>query len=170
MTTADALVLRTARRTDIEAIDRLLSESYPRLLKADYPPSVLVTVIPVIARARPRLVTSGTYFVAEREGRIVGAGGWSPVPRDPTDPRTRRAASIRHVVTDWREVRRGIGRALLTHVIEDAARAGAHRLTCRATLTAVPFYRALGFTAERVEAVEMLQGIPFEAMVMWRTL
>ena len=60
------LTIRPGRTEDIAPLDALLARSYPRLLAADYPPSVLVTAIPRISRAQPRLVTSGTYFVALR--------------------------------------------------------------------------------------------------------
>jgi hypothetical protein len=71
-------ISRTTVR-DLPRIDALLSESYPALLKPDYPPSVLVTALPLIARANPSLLRSGTYFVAEdgeggRWRRAAGPG------------------------------------------------------------------------------------------------
>ena len=60
------------------AVERLLLRSYPRLLAADYPPSVMVTAVPLLARAQPGLLASGRYFVAEgANGRVLAAGGWS---------------------------------------------------------------------------------------------
>ncbi len=80
-----SLTLRRARLSDLTAVDRLLQRSYPRLLRPDYPPSVMVLALPIIARARPELLASGRYFVVEAEdGVILGAGGWSmgvPQPR-----------------------------------------------------------------------------------------
>ena len=55
----DTLTLRHATPSDLAAVDALLARSYPRLLAADYPPSVLVTAVPIIARARPELLASG---------------------------------------------------------------------------------------------------------------
>mgnify|MGYP002145911690 CR=1 FL=1 len=73
-----SLSLRRARPSDLAAVDLLLSRSYPRLLAADYPPSTLVTALPLISRARPDLLSSRSYFVVEdAEGRIFGAGGWT---------------------------------------------------------------------------------------------
>ena len=81
-----SLTLRRARLSDLAAVDRLLQRSYPRLLRADYPPSTMVLALPIIARARPELLASGRYFVVEAEdGDILGAGGWSlgaPQPRN----------------------------------------------------------------------------------------
>ena len=47
--------VRPAERSDMAAVDALLARSYPRLLKPDYPPSVLVTALPLISRAQPAL-------------------------------------------------------------------------------------------------------------------
>ena len=71
------IAVRPSTRADIGAIDALLGRSYPQLLKADYPPSALVTVLPLMTRAQPGLVASGRYWVAEQDGRLLGAGGWS---------------------------------------------------------------------------------------------
>ena len=49
-------VLRTASKQDIAAVDALLARAYPRLVKADYPPSALVMALPLISRAQPDLV------------------------------------------------------------------------------------------------------------------
>ena len=56
----DTLVLRPATPDDFADVDALLARSYPALLKHDYRPSVLVTAVPVLARANPALVGSGT--------------------------------------------------------------------------------------------------------------
>ena len=66
--------IRPSRDSDLAAVDALLARSYPKLLKADYPPSVLVTALPIISRARPELVGCGSYYVAEEEGRSIGVG------------------------------------------------------------------------------------------------
>ena len=69
------MIIRPTTAADLAAVDALLARSYPKLLKADYPPSVLVTALPVIARAQPKLITCGTYYVVEEDGQILGAGG-----------------------------------------------------------------------------------------------
>ncbi|MBC8132232.1 MAG: GNAT family N-acetyltransferase [Deltaproteobacteria bacterium] len=156
------LTLRISTRDDFAAIDALLARAYPRLLKHDYPPSVLVTALPIISRARPELVASGTYFVAEAGGEVVGAGGW-----------TRSGArsvvgDMRHFVTDDRSQRRGIGRAIMGRVIGDAAAAGVARLDCLATRTAVPFYLAMGFVVVGPREVTLRPGITFPSIQMNR--
>jgi len=164
------VTVRQSTAEDLPAIDRLISRSYPRLLKADYPPSVLVTAIPRIARAQPALVTSGTCFVAEDEdGAIVGAGGWTR--RGPRGDRGE-GGHIRHFATDVGAVRRGVGTAILSHVLADAAMRGVTRMACLSTRTAVPFYAALGFErmGEQEVMIELTEGIVFPAVSMARAL
>ncbi len=154
------LVIRRAVPADLSAVDALLARSYPRLLKPDYPPSVLVTALPLISKANPSLLRSGTYFVAETaDGAMLAAGGWTPAARSGS-------GSVRHVVTDDRHLRRGIGRALMTHAMAAARRAKITQLGCKSTFTAVPFYRALGFSELGPIEVTLAPGITFPAIEM----
>ncbi|MCU0907634.1 MAG: GNAT family N-acetyltransferase [Rhodobacteraceae bacterium] len=166
------LTVRPATPTDTPAVDAMLARSYPRLLRADYPPSVLVTAVPLIARARPELLASGTYFVAEEvDGTILGAGGWTV--RGPRGADSRGLGHVRHVVTDDRALRRGVGRAIMERVFDTAHAAGVTALACLSTRTAVPFYLALGFrpSAQGSEvAVPLAPGIAFPAVPLIRTL
>ncbi len=158
------MIVRPTTMADLAAVDALLARSYPKLLKADYPPSVLVTVLPVIARAQPKLLRCGTYYVVEDAGRILGAGGWTPDRKDPA------LGHIRHVATDDRALRRGVGRALMTHCFETARAAGVERMECWATLTAEPFYKAVGFTTVGPMDVTLEGGIAFPSLRMMRDL
>lgn len=163
------VAFRIAGRADLSGVDALLARSYPRLLKADYPASVLVTALPLIARARPELLASGTYWVAVMDGAIVGAGGWSP-----GTPGRGRAAGrlghVRHLVTDDRLLRRGIARGLMDRAMAQARAAGVERLDCLSTRTAVPFYASAGFTALGEVEVRLREGIGFPAVRMVRAL
>lgn len=168
---SDHLTIRETSLTDLAEIDSLFRSSYPALLKEHYPPSILVTAIPLIAKANPRLLASGNYFaVIDSAGRIVGAGGWSG-----TDPRIQRSGApttghVRHVVTDHRRVREGIGRALMGHVFDHARAAGVLRLDCLSTLAAVPFYTACGFETVGPVSIALKPGIEFPALHMQRSL
>jgi hypothetical protein len=165
------ITIRPTTVRDLPRIDALLSESYPALLKPDYPPSVLVTALPLIARANPSLLRSGTYFVAEDgEGRALAAGGWTmvgtagrrgPARSGPYPPRGH--ASLPRV----RGLGRGDPRALL---FREARAAGLTWMMAQSTRTAVPFYRAMGFE-ERAEIEVLLRpGIGFPAVEMARGL
>lgn len=110
------LTVRLARPSDLAAVDGLLARSYPPLLAADYPPSVMVTALPIIARARPELLASGRYFLAfGAQGDLLGAGGWSVAAPGRSDwPEVeatgRQIAHVRHLATDPAAVRRGVAR------------------------------------------------------------
>ena len=160
------LTIRTTGRDDFDAVDRLLSQSYPALLKRDYAPSVVVTALPRISRANPKLLRSGRYYLIEDEhAQVVGAGGWSRAGPVGGAPRAG-LGHIRHVVTDHRRIRQGIGRALMRHTLDAARQAGVRRLDCLSTLTAVPFYRALGFSAAGAVELSLAPGIRFPAVQM----
>ena len=71
--TGHTLTLRQAEPSDLDDLDLLFGRSYPALLKADYPPSVLVTAVPLISKAQPALIASGSFFVVCDGHDIVGA-------------------------------------------------------------------------------------------------
>lgn len=156
------LTIRPSTGADLAELDALFARAYPRLLKPDYPPSVLVTALPLISRAQPALVRSGRFYVAEAAGAIVGAGGWSGGRRG--------VAEIRHVVTDDRQQRCGIGRAIFARIFDEARAAGVTRLDANATRTAVPFYRAMGFAVLGPVEVALRLGIVFPAVRMQREI
>ncbi len=161
----DSLVLRATTRADMAAVDALLAESYPALLKADYPPSVLVTALPIISRARPELLSCGTYYVALQGPKVVAAGGWTQAsPEGATASLS--TAHVRHFVTDHRQTRQGIASALMQQCLEQARAAGITRMQCQATRTALPFYLAMGFVAQREIEVPLGPGITFPAIAM----
>lgn len=159
------LTLRPATQADLAAVDRLLADSYPRLLAADYAPSMLVTALPIISRAQPGLVTSGRYFLALAGDAVLAAGGWS-IGAPGQGAATAGTGHVRHVVTDWRQQRRGIGRALMGAVLADARGAGMAGMDCLSTLTAERFYASLGFRSLGPVTVPLRPGIDFPAIRM----
>jgi GNAT superfamily N-acetyltransferase len=129
--------LRKASPADLSAVDRVLMRSYPKLLAADYPPSTMVLAVPRLVRAKPELLASGRYFVAEdAEGRLLAVGGWSR-PKVLGAGIVEDMGHVRHVATDPSVVRQGVGRALMERVMQDAQAAGMGWLDCLATRTAV---------------------------------
>ncbi|MFO1201686.1 MAG: GNAT family N-acetyltransferase [Tabrizicola sp.] len=168
------LILRRAVPADLSAVDALLSRSYPRLLAPDYPPSVLVLAIPRISRAQPVLLASGTYFLAEDgTGRVVGAGGWTcaaPGSLRAAGSADVRIGHVRHVATDPDVVRQGVGRRLMSRVMDDAREAGVEVMDCASTRTAVPFYAAMGFKIVDEMVVSLAPGVDFPAVRMMADL
>lgn len=167
--TQDTLTLRQAVPSDIDALDALFGRSYPALLKADYAPSVLVTAVPLISKAQPALIASGSFFVVCDGDDIVGAGGWT-MQAPGGKPGSRGIGHIRHVVTDQRRTREGIGRRLMDHIALHAHASGMTQLHCQSTRTAVPFYEAMGFVQHGEIDVPLRPGIDFPAIFMVRML
>lgn len=151
-------------------MDRLLARSYPRLLKGDYAPSVMVTALPLISRAKPELLASGRYFLAETDaGDVIGAGGWS-MAAPGAGAMAPQTAHVRHVAVDPERVRQGVGSAVMSEVIVDALRHGIRWLDCLSTRTAIPFYDALGFRVLHEVDVPLAPGIVFPAVRMMRQI
>lgn len=162
----EPLIIRPGKAEDIASLDALLARSYPRLLAADYPPSVLVTAIPRISRAQPALVTCGTYFVAFRKGQLVGGGGWTRAVPGGKGRGRAQVGHIRHFATDVDAVRCGVATALMAKVLDTAAEAGVRMMECQSTRTAVPFYHRAGFEVMGDIEVPLDAGITFAAVRM----
>src|SRR5262245_349084 len=163
--------LRVACLEDADAVSALLRLSYPELLAASYPPELLAAALPYMTRANPRLLGSGTYYLAEAEGgALAGCGGWTlerpGAPGDPIDPAL---GHIRHFGTHPAWVRRGIARRLLDHCIAEARGAGVRRLECYSTLGGEAFYRSLGFAPIETFAVAMGEGVLVPSIRMIRS-
>ncbi|PJE29025.1 Acetyltransferase, GNAT family [Pseudooceanicola antarcticus] len=164
---AKDLFTRPAMPADTEAVSRMLARSYRALLAPDYPTELLREALPFIKRPRPGLLTCGTYFVTLTgdDERVLAAGGW-------TDTSPHGAAGrageghVRHVATDPDAARQGLGRTLMGHVLRSARAAGVERLHCQSTLTAVPFYESLGFTARSLIELRLPNGVLFPAVQM----
>lgn len=157
-------VIRPSTIADLSAVDALLARSYPKLLKADYAPSVLVLALPVIAKAQPKLLACGTYYVAEQDNAVLGAGGWTRDAHDGT------LGHIRHVASDDRHLRRGIGRAIISHCFDRAHLAGVQHMECWSTLSAESFYKSLGFETVGPMDVTLEGGITFPSLRMRKAL
>ncbi len=166
----DLFTLRLATPADLAQMDDLLTRSYPRLLAADYPPSVRVLAMPLITRARPQLLASRRYYVVEgAEGRLLSAGGYSLAAPGPDGAVTAQGAGsghIRHFVTDPDATRQGLARRIMEQILSAARGEGVGRMECLSTRTAVPFYSAMGFVAGAEVAVPLAPGITFPAVQM----
>ena len=161
-----SLTIKTATLADLSVVEELLRKSYPVLLKPDYKPSVLTMALPMITKANPRLLRSASYYIVrDSEGVAVGVGDWTWI--SPMGGAGRNdLAHVRHVATDHRRTRQGIGRKLMSHIYQRAYDAGARRMDCVSTVTAEPFYAAMGF--QRIGGVELslAPGIRFPATQM----
>jgi N-acetylglutamate synthase-like GNAT family acetyltransferase len=157
-------VLRLATEADVPALERLIPLSVRSLQAAHYSPEQMGAAIGPVFGVDRQLISDGTYFVVENEGRIVGCGGWSKrkamyggdrgrAGEDALlDPKTD-AARIRAFFVHPDFARRGIGRRILAECEMAISAAGFNRMELVSTLTGEPLYAAAGFEVlERFEA------------------
>lgn len=164
---AEPAPFRVATEGDRPQIEALISRAVHGLMGGDYTPQQLEAARRHLFGVDGELLGDGTYWVYERSGALVAAGGWSRrrslfggdaavSGRDPgalLDP-ARESARIRAFFVDPGFTRQGLGRALLDLCEREAARAGFHSLELVATLSGVPLYAAAGFEPmERFEVV-----------------
>jgi GNAT superfamily N-acetyltransferase len=164
-TDADLPALRALMKRAIDALQAgLLS---PEQVKASH----------AIMGLDTQLIEDGTYLIAERDGVIVGCGGWSnratlyggdhsvdlrdPEPLDPVrDP-----AKIRAMYTDPDYARQGIGRLILDGCEKAAAQHGFSSVELMATLSGERLYAASGYVPiEELEAIVAETAIPLLRM------
>jgi predicted N-acetyltransferase YhbS len=163
--------VRVAEPLDAERVRALLEASYPTLTREAYDVSTLSPeALALMTTAQPRLLASGTFYVAESDaGQIVGCGGWTA--GRPADGYLEEGVGhIRHFAChpDW--ARRGVGRALYARCETTAREGGVRVFECHALLNAEPFYVRLGFARiERID-VRMRPGIVVPGLLMRKAL
>ena len=158
------LTTRLATRQDIPQLNELIALSVRGLSTEYYTPNQIESAIKYIFGIDTQLIIDGTYYIAEKEGALVGCGGWSkrntlyggdqhkgtedPLLNPATD-----AARIRAFFVHPDYARQGIGR-LIMNVCEEAAKSnGFTTFELGATLPGVPLYEVMGYHAiERVDA------------------
>jgi len=149
--------IHVASLGDAAAVTEVLEASYPHLMSAAYERKILARALPLMTRANPKLLSSGTYFIARWDGDVVaGCGGWTP-ERPGTTEVEPGIGHIRHFATRADHTGRGIGRGIFDRCEAQARAAGIAVFECYASINAVPFYTSLGFAA--VEEIELSLGI-----------
>jgi N-acetylglutamate synthase-like GNAT family acetyltransferase len=162
--------LRVAGSADADKVGALLAASYSRLLCARYDSDTLGRALPFLTRANSALLTSGTYYVAERQpSNIIGCGGWTTACPG-SEEIIEGEAHIRHFAIHPEWVRCGIGTSLLTRSFSDARRLGIRKLHCFSTLNSELFYRASGFDTVGPIDVPMGTSLKFPGVLMSREL
>lgn len=165
-----AFTIRVAGPADEAGIGALLAASYPVLMAPGYDAASLARFLPIITRANPALLASGTFYLAETaDGEIIGCGGWS-AGRPGSGKVEAGLAHLRHFATHHGWARCGIGRALYETCEAAAREAGVDRFECYSSLNAVAFYEALGFASVREITLPMPRGITAPAMLMERAI
>ena len=163
------IVVRVATSDDLDLLSGLIAASYATLDDGSYDRGNLAAAMPAISKANPKLLASGTYFVAEIDGEPAGCGGWTfdkPGSGEVVDG----VAHIRHFATHPDHLRKGVAKALLERCLADATAAGARLMKSQSTLPAERFYAGAGFRRVRPIEVEAGPGVMLPAIEMQREL
>jgi len=175
------LELRRATMGDLPALVELIPRSARELSRGFYTEEQTEAAIVHVFGPDTRLISDGTYFVAEEAGLLAGCGGWSrrrtlyggdqmKAVDDPfLDPRTD-AARIRAFFVHPAFARRGVGRAILEACLEAAHAAGFRKVELASTLPGVPFYLAFGFAEREAMEVPLPGGAALPVVRMEREL
>ena len=173
------LRVRQATRADVAAIEELIARSARVLSDGYYTATQVESLLRFVFGTDTQLIDDGTYFVVERGGHIVAAGGWSrrrtlfggdqmKGREDPLlDPRLE-PARIRAFFVDSRAARQGLGRRLFDECQAAAGAAGFRTLTLVATLPGEPLYQALGFTVTERFQLRLPDGLEIPVARMTR--
>ena len=166
MTVAMTYSVRVSAPSDADAVSSVLAASYSTLLTSHYEKTLLDRALPFMTKANPKLLASGTYYLAQSlHGGIVGCGGWTPEHPETGDV-LKGEAHIRHFATrpDW--TRMGVAQSIMERCCIDSKAQGIDKLLCYATLAAESFYRASGF--KPIASLDVLMGanMPFKTVMM----
>ena len=159
------MTLRTARPADACAVETLLSRCYPALMGEAYAADVLAPVLPLITRANPALLASGTFYLVEMAGRAIGCGGWT-FGAPGTGAVAEGLAHLRHFAVDPAHIRQGVGRLLYAACARAAAGQGAVRFQAYSSLNAETFYSGMGLKRLDVVSLVMTPDIAIPVVLM----
>jgi GNAT superfamily N-acetyltransferase len=173
--------LRLARESDVPALEKLIPLSVRALQAPYYSQAQMDAALGPVFCVDRQLPRDGTYFVAERDGVIVGCGGWSrrrslyggdggrtgeDAPLDPQHDAARVRAFFVH--PDW--ARRGIGRSIMTACERAIINAGFRTVDIVATLAGGPLYATFGYTVVERYEIPMAGGLALPAVRMTKSI
>lgn len=160
-----SVTIRLASLENIPELNELIALSVRGLSGAYYTPGQIESAIKYIFGVDSQLIIDGTYYVAEKDGVMVGCGGWSKrntlyggdqhkETADPLLDPEHDAARIRAFFVHPEHARQGIGRQIIGVCEAAAGNNGFKSFELGATLPGVPLYLAMGYEAgEQVDQV-----------------
>lgn len=169
-----------ARKDDIPALEALIPVSVRALQVAHYSAAQMEAALGPVFGVDKQLIRDGTYFVVERDGQIVGCGGWSKRKslyggddgRAEEDARLdpkHDAARVRAFFVHPAWARRGIGRSIMI-ACEQAIRAEDFRtVDIVATLAGEPLYAAFGYAVVERFEIAMAGGLSLPGVRMTKS-
>jgi GNAT superfamily N-acetyltransferase len=173
--------LRQATAADSAEIKELIARSIRALGAKDYSVEQIEGALNGAFGLDSQLISDGTFFVVEGDGRLIGCGGWSyrrtlfggdaRSGRDAgtLDPGSD-AAKIRAFFIDPTAARRGIGTALLERCEDEARRYGFRRAEMMATVPGKRLYEARGYVPGEKINYPVGPGVSIEFVPMSKSL
>jgi N-acetylglutamate synthase-like GNAT family acetyltransferase len=151
-----SILIRNATLSDIPKLKQLLNDSVRGLSIGYYSKEEIERSLVKVFGVDTQLIEDGTYYVAEKDGEIVGCGGWSKRStlfggdqvKDGAETEIRpedAPARIRAFFISPAHARQGIGKRILETCESAACRHGFTRAELAATLPGEPLYAAFGY-------------------------
>lgn len=168
------LAIRRALPGDRDALLQLHAESFRTLGRHHYGPAVIGAFL-AAGTLDAALIDDGTYFVLERDGAMLGCGGWS-IRRSalarfaPAGTVSGAVPKVQAVYLHPGFVRQGLGRYLMGFIETEITRAGFTRAMLTSTLTGLPLYRALGYRGDVPVVLTLPGGHPFVSIALEKRL
>ncbi|ACB50043.1 unknown [Crocosphaera subtropica ATCC 51142] len=160
--------IRVASLEDKEVVTQLLKASYPVLMKSRYSEEHLSNILPIMTKANPFLLSSGTFYLAETKDKsVIGCGGWTKEKPGSSEIETG-LGHIRHFATHPQWTRKSIGRKIYQRCEKEAKMAQIKCFECFSSLNAEGFYRALGFKSVKNIDIILVNHLKIEAVWMRR--
>lgn len=135
------MTIRPFQASDAQAVSALIIRTMRTSNAKDYPPALLEDVI---ARQTPEDVLQRAgwthFYVAEEDGHIIGSGAIGPFWGSETE-----SCLFSFFVAPERQGT-GVGRAILETLERDDYFLRAERIEIPASITALNFYRKMGYT------------------------
>ena len=127
--------IREATVADAPTLKQIHSRAVLALCRDDYSPEQLEGWVShsTLEKQRVRLEKHRVY-IAEQGGQAIGFVRWNPATYE-----------LCSIFVDPDYVRQGVATGLMAHACEDAIAQGVAAFWLDASLTAVPFYEALGW-------------------------
>jgi GNAT superfamily N-acetyltransferase len=175
------IILRLATPEDVPELKSLIARSARALSREQYRPAQVEGALRGAFGVDSQLIEDRTYFLAEEDGRMIGAGGWSYRStlfggdarggRDASllDPQ-HQPAKIRAFFVDPDHARRGIGSQLLERCEAEARARGFTEVELMATLPGLKLYAARGYRAAAQVIYDLGDGEHIEFIPMRKPL
>jgi GNAT superfamily N-acetyltransferase len=177
-----AVRIRPATTSDIPVLTDLIANSVKVLQAGDYTPKQIEGALGTVLGLDTRLISDGTYLLAEGEdGTIRACGGWSnrktlfgsdngPNREDGfLNPQTD-AARIRAIFVHPAYARQGLGTIILKACEDAAVEAGFRRFEMGSTLTGIPLYKLKGYVEIEMVQVPLPNGEHLPVLRMAKSL